>query len=86
MSKENKSNRKFALALILLALVSLPFIVASLIVLFEPLIVWIFLGIIVFFGLSVEALFDRSESLRSSLPIFLASLMALVSFWYFALR
>ena len=86
MKNKEKSNRIYAVVIVLMALICLPFIIASLVVLFEPIIVWLFLGIILLFTLSVEALFDRSVSKRESLPMLIVSFIALISFWYFALR
>ena len=86
MKNKDKSNRIYAVVIVLMALICLPFIIASLVVLFEPIIVWLFLGIILLFTLSVEALFDRSVSKRDSLPMLIVSFIALISFWYFGLR
>jgi hypothetical protein len=86
MKEKSWDKRLPAIGLILLLGISAPFFAASIISLLEPVAIWVFLVIVVFLGMSIQGLFERTEGLFTRIIFFLTSLTLLIAYWYYLLR
>ena len=61
MVSEKNSKRRSAVLLIILLVLCLPLFIGAIWELLQPIEVWLFIGALVVWGLSIEGLFDSSN-------------------------
>lgn len=83
MDKKRNSKRFEGVILIVLLILSLPLFIGAIWELLQPIVVWVFIGLLVLLGLSIETLFDSNASKLDRVVFLLLSSALMITFLYF---
>lgn len=83
MASKSGSDKFIGIIFVVLLILCLPLFIGAVWELLQPIEVWVFIGLIVLWGLSVEVLFDSNESKSNRVVFFLFSSALVLTFLYF---